>query len=115
MSIAFLSALLDPVVIATALIAVFLVRSAMQLRLIVGGVASTLSLSELLGGVHEPLLTILASAAGAGLAGVLLAEGARLVVAPAAAGVLGLLLMAICWLREKKSSAAPDGKDDQLK
>ena len=102
MWIAFLSALLDPAIVGTALIGVFLVKSAMQLRVIVAGVAMTLSLSELIGGVHEPLLRILSNAAGAGLAGLLLAEGARMIVAPAAALILGVALAAIGWLRSTK-------------
>lgn len=101
MSLAFLSALLDPIVWAAALIGVFLVASAMQLRILVAGVASTLSLSELIGGLQEPLATTLAGASGAALAGLLLAEASRLVIAPIAAGALGLTLAAICWLRGK--------------
>lgn len=101
MSIAFLSALLDPIVVAAALIGVFLVASAMQLRILVAGVASALSLSEVIGGVQEPMTTVLAGASGAALAGLLLAEASRLVIAPIAAGALGVALAAICWLRGK--------------
>ncbi|MBX9757391.1 MAG: hypothetical protein K2Y29_01355 [Beijerinckiaceae bacterium] len=103
MSIAFLSALLDPMIVGTALVGVFLVKSAMQLRAIVAGVAMALSLSELIGGVHEPLLKILGSAAGAGLAGLLLAEAARMIVAPAAALLLGGALVAISWFRSRQA------------
>lgn len=103
MSIAFLSALLDPIIVGTALVGVFLVKSAMQLRAIVAGVAMALSLSELLGGFHDPLTKLLASAAGAGLAGLLLAEAARMIVAPAAALVLGGALAAISWLRSRQA------------
>ena len=103
MWIAFLSALLDPAIVGTALIGVFLVKSAMQLRVIVVGVAMVLSLSELIGGVHEPLVPILASAAGAGLAGLLLAEASRTILAPAAALILGVALAAIAWLRNAKT------------
>jgi hypothetical protein len=105
MWIAFLSALLDPLIVGTALVGVFLVKSPMQLRIIVAGVAMILSLSELIGGLQDPLLKILTSAAGAGLAGLLLAEASRMIIAPAAALILGGALAIIAWLRNAKAKS----------
>lgn len=101
MWIAFLSALLDPLISGTALLAVFFVKSAMQLRVIVMAVAALLSLSELIGGLDGPLLPLLSGAAGAALAGLLIAECVRMIVAPAAALILGLILAAVGWARGK--------------
>jgi hypothetical protein len=101
MTIAFLAALLDPVVLAAAGIGVFFARSAMQLRIGVMSVAAAMSLSELIGGMEDPLPTVAANAAGAAAGGLLLAEAARLVIAPVAAGVLGVALRALSWLQRK--------------
>jgi hypothetical protein len=100
MWIAFLSALVDPIVVGAALLGVLVVRSAWQLRLSVAGLASALSLSELIGGMHEPLATVLANTAGAAGGGLLIAEAARFIVAPIAAGVLAIAIYTICGLRK---------------
>lgn len=99
MTLAFLAALLDPIVVGSAALGVFFARSAWALRLGVMGVAAAMSLSELLGGAHEPPLVTAANAAGAAAAGLLLAEAARLIVAPIAAGVLGLALRVLLLVR----------------
>lgn len=101
MWIAFLSALLDPIVIASALIGVLLARSAMQLRIAVASIAALLSLSELIGGLHDPVTKVLASAAGAAAGGLLVAEAARLIFAPIVAGVIALTIYTVCSLRNR--------------
>ncbi len=101
MWIAFLSAVLDPVVIGTALLAVMLARRVWQLRLSVASIAALMSLSELIGGLHEPLITVLASAAGAAAGGLLMAEAARFIVAPIVAGFFALTIFTICSLKNR--------------
>ena len=101
MWIAFLSALLDPIVVGVALLGVLLARSAMQLRLAVAGVAALLSLSELIGGLHDPLTKVAAGAAGAAAGGLLVAEAARLVFAPIVAGFIALTIYTVCSLRNR--------------
>lgn len=101
MWIAFLSALVDPVVIGAALVGVMLVRSAWQLRITVASVAALLSLSELIGGMHDPLTRVLANAAGAAGAGLLIAEAARFIVAPIVAGFFALTIFTICSLKNR--------------
>jgi len=102
MWIAFLSAIVDPVVVGSALVGVMLARSPMQLRAVVGAIAAALSLSELIGGVHEPLTTILGNALGAAIGGVLIAEAARFIVAPLAAGFLALVIYTLASLNNRK-------------
>ncbi len=101
MWITFLSALLDPVVIGAALLSVILVSSAWQLRLIVASVAALMSLSELIGGLHDPLTRVLANAVGAAAGGLLIAEAARFIVAPIVAGVFALTIYTICSLKNR--------------
>jgi hypothetical protein len=119
MWIAFLSALVDPLVVGTALIGVLLVRSAMQLRLIVGGLAAALSLSELIGGLQDPWTHVLANAVGAAAGGLLIAESARFIVAPIAAGFVALVIFTVCSLKnrskQKETGAAkPPSLDDRI-
>jgi len=101
MWIAFLSAVLDPVVIGAALVAVLLARRPWQLRASVASVAALMSLSELIGGLHEPLSAVLASAAGATAGGLLMAEAARFIVAPIVAGFFALTLFTIGSLKNR--------------
>ncbi len=101
MWIAFLSALLDPVVVGAALVAVMLARRPWQLRVSVASVAALLSLSELIGGLHEPLSAVLASAAGATAGGLLIAEATRFIVAPIVAGFFALTIFTICSFKNR--------------
>ena len=110
MWIAFLSALLDPVVVGAALLGVFFVRRAWQLRLGVASVAAALSLTELIGGAQEPLGKVFASAAGAGAGGLLIAEAVRFIVAPMVALFIAGAIYAVCGLknRGKTETGAPE-------
>lgn len=101
MWIAFLSALLDPLVIGSALVAVLLARRPWQLRVSVATVAALLSLSELIGGLHDPLIKVFANAAGAAAGGLLIAECARFIVAPIVAGFFALTLFTIGSLKNR--------------
>jgi hypothetical protein len=101
MWIAFLSALLDPVVIGAALVAVMLARRPWQLRVSVATVAALMSLSELIGGLHDPFITVLRNAAGAAAGGLLIAEAARFIVAPIVAGFFALTLFTISSLKNR--------------
>lgn len=119
MWIAFLSALLDPIVVCTALVGVLMVSSAWRLRLIVAGVAAILSLTELIGGLHDPLLHVLANAAGAAAGGLLIAEAARFIVAPIAALVIAGTIYTVCALKQyntqKEAEAAkPPPPEDRV-
>ena len=100
MWIAFLSALLDPIVVGAALFGVLLVRNAWQLRFIVAGVATAISFSELIGGLQGPLSKVLAGAAGSAAGGLLVAEAARFIIAPIAAGLIALAIYTVCGLRK---------------
>ncbi|MDP2358130.1 MAG: hypothetical protein Q8M31_18980 [Beijerinckiaceae bacterium] len=99
MWIAFLSALLDPIVVGAALLAVMLARNAWQLRVSVASIAAIMSLSELIGGLHEPLSEVLRSAVGAAAGGLLIAEAARFIVAPIVSGFFALTIFTICSLK----------------
>lgn len=99
MHIAFLSALLDPIVIGVAIGSVFVARSAMQMRLAAMSVAAALSLTELIGG--EGAESAWPGAVGAALGGLVLAEGARFVLVPLVALFVTLWLRALMWLRSE--------------
>ncbi len=119
MWIAFLSALLDPIVVCTALVGVLLVSSAWRLRLIVAGVAAALSLTELIGGVQDPILHILGNAVGAAAGGLLVAEAARFIVAPIAAFVLAGTIYTLCALKQRSAqketgAAKPPSPEDRV-
>lgn len=110
MWLAFLSVLLDPIVLCAALLGVLFVRNAWQLRLGVAGVAAALSLSELIGGLHEPLLSVLSNALGAAAGGLLIAEAVRFIVFPIASGLVALVIFTVCSLKkhgaQKETGAA---------
>lgn len=119
MWIAFLSALLDPIVVCTALVGVLLVSSAWRLRLIVAGVAAALSLTELIGGVQDPILHILGNAAGAAAGGLLIAEAARFIVAPIAALAIAGTIYTVCALKQRNAqketgAAKPPPPEDRV-
>ena len=119
MWIAFLSALLDPIVVSAALIGVLLVSSAWRLRLLVSGVAAALSLTELIGGVHDPLAEVFANAAGAAAGGLLIAEAARFIVAPIAALVIAGTIFTVCALKQRSTqkeaeAAKPPPPEDRV-
>jgi hypothetical protein len=98
MHIAFLSALLDPIVIGVAIGSVFLARSAMQMRLATMSVAAALSLTELIGGADESAWP---GAVGAAMGGLVLAESARFILVPIVALFVALWLRALMWLRSE--------------